>query len=376
MKRQPSISALLIAVAVGIAAAVTAKQPDWVTNLGVSARYPESRYFTGFGMANAADQASVGRAVEQAKSSAASALAEAMKVRVQVKITSGTTANSRVSGSVKSRELRDDYWSQIISTSDIDVEGIGFEVYQQSVSRPVYALAWIDKDQLRKDYRRKLASRIQLADELNKRIDQLSAQGDMLGAQELSGESQNVLDQIDGISALLELLGETPDVKALASEKADILGRIPDPDGREGPLRLALWTSLGSGSVTLLSGEAMAVFTRVNKPCYLHLVCRLSVGTWVVPDQRYWNLRLDETKAGKDYVLPDSFFAARPPGTDTLVAVVSQEKWPVCEPFHKRSISGQEYLVVMHSCVPPRVSHSQGTPDSASIRSILVTTIK
>ena len=299
-----------------------------------------------------------------------------MKVRVQVNITSGTMANSHVSGSGKSRELRDDYWSQIVSTSDVDVEGLGFEVYQQSVQQPVYALAWIDKDQLRADYRRKLASRIQLADELNKRVDQLSAQGDMLGAQELSGESQNVLDQIDGITALLELLGETPDVKALASEKADILGRIPDPEARNGPLRLALWTSLGSDSVALLSGEAMAVFARVNKPCYLHLVCRLSVGAWVVPDQRYWNLKLDETKTGRDYVLPDSFFAARPPGTDTLVAVVSQEIWPVCQPLQKRSISGQEYLVVMHSCVPARVLHSRDTPDSASTRSILVTTIK
>jgi hypothetical protein len=354
---------------------IKANQPDWVSGLGRSVLFPESRYFTGFGVSSAADDGSIGRAVEEAKNNAASALAEGMKVRVQVKVTSGTMANSRESNSGKSKEFRDDYWSQIVSTSDVDVEGMGFEVYQQSARQPVYALAWIDKDQLRKHYRQKLASRMQLASELNKRVDGMSAQGDIVGARELSEESQNVLDEIDGITAMLELLGDVPDTKALAKGKADILGRIPDPEGNDGPLRLVLWTSTGAASVTLMPGEAMAVFARVNRPCYLHLVCRLSVGSWILPDARYWNLRLDESKTGRDYVLPDSFFATPPAGTDTLVAVASLEKWPECD-YARQLISGEEYRVIAQSCIPVRVLFARATPDSGSVKSILVTTKK
>jgi hypothetical protein len=354
--------------------AAQAKQPDWVVGLGASARYPEDRYFTGFGAASAGEDSSIGHAVDQAKSAAASALAQAMKVRVQVNTTSGTTSNSRTGNSGMSRDQRDDFWSHTVSTSDMDVEGIGFEVYQQSPKSPVYALAWIDKDRLKAQYRQKLASRMQLAEELNKRLDGLTAQGDVVGARELSQESQNVLEQIDVIVATLEQLGDAPDARALAGEKAGVLGRIPDPFEQDGPLRLALWTSLGGGNVRLLSGEGMAVFARVNKPCYVHLVCRLSTGIWVVPDERYWNLRMDETKSGRDYVLPDSFFATRPAGTDTLVAVASPEKWPECENLRRQVISGQEYLVVARPCVPQRASRLQGTPDSASLRSVLVTT--
>jgi hypothetical protein len=352
---------------------VNANQPDWVSGLGRSALFPESRYLTGFGVSSAADEGSIGRAVEEAKSNAASALAEGMKVRVQVKVTSGTMANSRESKSGKSKEFRDDYWSQIVSTSDVDVEGMGFEVYRQSARQPVYALAWIDKDVVRKHYRQELASRLQLASELNNRVDGMSAQGDIVGARELSEESQNILDQIDGITAMLELLGDAPDVKALAAEKANVLGRIQDSEANSGPLRLLLWTSMGIDGVTLLSGESMAIFAHVNKPCFLHLVCRLSVGVWTVPDVRYWNLRLDETKAGKDYVLPDSFFATRPAGTDTLVAAVSQERWRECD-FVRQLISGESYLVVAPSCVPPHALSKRGTPDSSSVKSIAVTT--
>jgi hypothetical protein len=135
------------------------------------------------------------------------------------------------------------------------------------------------------------------------------------------------------------------------------------------------WTSAGAGSVRLVPGEAIAVFARVNKPCYLHLVSRLSAGVWTVPDIRYWNLRLDESKAGKDYTLPDSFLASGPAGTDTLVAVVSKEKWPECENLRPMAVSGEEYLVVGQSCVLSRTAAFSGTPDSASVRSILVTTM-
>ena len=370
----PLYALVLIACCIGNGFGGALRQPKWVRGLGASAEYPETRYFTGFGQAYAAQDTSLGRAVERAKSNAASALAEAIKVRVQVKITSGTEANSQTGTRGISHEVRDDFWSQVVSTSDVDIEGIGFEVYQQSPKMPVYALAWIDKDRLTMHYRQKLASRMQFADELDKRLDGMTAQGDAVGARELSGESLNVLDQIDAIVAMLELLGDEPDVAAIAAEKAGILGRIPDPEGGSGPLRLALWTSLGGGSVSLLSGEAMAVFARVNKPCFLHLVCRLSAGVWVVPDTRYWNLRLDETKSGKDYVLPDSFFATRPAGTDTLVAVASLEKWPECESLRRQVISGEEYLVVVRTCVPQLATRLQGTPDSASVKIVLVTT--
>jgi hypothetical protein len=317
----------------------------------------------------------LGEAIQQAKGDASSALVEALRIRVQVRTTSGTTANSQQTNSATSQDVRNDYWSQVVSSSDINIDGINFEIYQESDHQPVFALAWIDKDKLRSHYRQKLASRLKYAAELNKRIDGLSADGDRVGAQEVSWESQNVLDQLDGIAAMLELLGDQPNENTLASAKADILARIPNSGEERSLPHLSLWTSMGGQDLTLSSGEGMVIFARVNKPCYLHLVCRLSMGAWIVADDRYWNMKFDAAQTGIDVALPDTFFASSPEGIDTLVAAVSIGKWPDCK-YSRQNIAGETYLVVAQSCIPAIALHAHGTPDSAAVKFLVVTTRK
>jgi hypothetical protein len=372
----PGIASCVLGLfCLGVLSVVQARQPDWIFGFGVSAKFPESTYFTGFGTSPVADHRTLGEAIQRAKSDASSALVEALRIRVQVRTTSGTTANSQQTNSAKSKDIRDDYWSQIVSSSDVNIEGINFEIYQESDRQPVFALAWIDKDKLRSHYRQKLASRLQYAAELNKRIDGLSADGDRVGAQELSWESQNVLDQLDGIAAMLELLGDGPNPKSLASAKADILARIPNSNEEKSVPRLTLWTSVGGHDVTLSNGEGMVIFARVSKPCYFHLMCRLSTGSWVVVDDRYWNMKFDAAHSGIDFALPDTFFATGPEGVDTLFAAVSLEKWPECE-YSRQTIAGENYLVVAQACFPPSVLLTQGTPDSATVKTLAVVTKK
>lgn len=368
-------SIALCIICTGILCPARAKPPDWVIGFGVSSQFPESRYFTGFGTSPVADHWALGEAIQRAKGDASSALVEALRIRVQVRTTSGTTANSRQTNSATSQDIRNDYWSQVVSSSDVNIDGINFEIYRESDHQPVFALAWIDKDKLRSHYRQKLASRLQYAAELNKRIDGLSADGDRVAAQEVSLESQNVLDQLDGIAAMLELLGDQPNENELASAKADILARIPNSDQEKSAPCLSLWTNVGGYNVTLSSGEGMVIFARVNKPCYLHLVCRLSTGVWIVADDRYWNMKFDGARSGIDFALPDTFFATEPEGVDTLFAAVSLEKWPECE-YSRQTIAGENYLVVAQTCVPTSALRVQGTPDSATVKTLIVVTKK
>ncbi len=347
--------------------------PDWVRGFGSSEEFPQQHYFTGLGISRAFNEDSIGQAVDQAKNNAKSALAEAMKVRVQVKMANRTESNWGNRNSVKSKYSRDDYWATVISTSDIDIDGIGFKIYQQSPRRPVYALAWINKDRLKESYRQKLASRLRFAAELNKRMDTVGGQGDIIGARELALQAQTVLDEIDAIAAVLEMVGDSLDVAALATRKAEVFGRLIDADRPTGSLSFSLHTSKGDGNVTLLFGQSMVLSARVNKPCFLHLLCRLSVGVWILPGLRYWNLRLDESKIARDYVLPDSFYAKGPQGTDTLVAIVSDDQWPSCE-FRRSIVAKEEYLAVSQSCIPLRALQIKYASDSNLVKRIPITT--
>ena len=138
-------------------------------------------------------------------------------------------------------------------------------------------------------------------------------------------------------------------------------------------LRIALWTSLGKENVRLRFGESLTFFVRVNKPCYLHLVLRLSNNSWTVPDYRYWNFYLEQKNINKDYALPDSFIAAYPIGSDTLQVIATEEQWPSCD-YIPNVFSGEAYLVVPRSCIPPNFDKHNDPSNPAAASFIGITT--
>ena len=348
--------------------------PDWVTGLGKSARFPRSLFFTGFGMSTSNNNKLTDEKIDEAKNSAKSSLVESMEVRVQVQNSNGTSVRSTRSGR---QELRSDYQSQVVSTSDIDIEGIEYEIYQSKARQQVYALAYVDKEKVEEKYSRELESRASLINELQNRVQEFIKQGDAIAAQEMDNECQNILDKIDTIISAMEIIGETSFLPTLTAIKARVLqthrlvaGYLT---GSDHSLRVSLWTSEGMDKVLLERGSFLTVFVRVNKPCYLHLLCRLGGNFWTIPAYRYWNFYLDEKSVGCDFALPDSFTATLPAGTDTLQAIVSDTPWALCE-FLPTEIAGEDYLIIPRSCVPSNIKDNDSTSNALSVRSVLITT--
>ncbi|MDD5673756.1 MAG: LPP20 family lipoprotein [Chitinivibrionales bacterium] len=358
---------------------VQARPPDWVAGLGKSARFPEERFFTGFGISTASDNAGTGAKIEEAKNNAKSALVEGIQVRVQVRNSDGTTA--RMMGGGK-QELRSDYSSRVVSTSDVDLQGIAFEIYQARANQPVYALAWIDKEKVTENYRGELASRAARLEERQKQEEDFIGQGDLIGARELDGECWNTLDEIAKISATLEILGAAAPRERLTALKTRSLQlrhrvaeRPAEADWGEGGLRLAFRTDAGGEKIRLRLGEIVTFFVRVNRPCYFHLLCRLSNSAWIIPDYRYWNYYFDKKYSNRDFALPDNFMANLPLGTDTVRAFISEEAWPDCD-FSPRFFAGENYLAIPQGCIPAIVKNSDGTGNTDATHSILITTYR
>jgi hypothetical protein len=353
--------ALFIVVAALGLFQLQARQPDWVTGLGKSVQYPESRYFTGFGISFSNDKTPFGEKIEQAKNSAKSSLVESMQVRVQVSRSDGTTLHSTHGGK---QELQTDYQSHVSSSSDMDIEGIDYEVYGSKANEQIFALAYLDKQKALEKYGRRLQSRLALLREMQDNMEEFITQGDIIAAQDLDNECKNILDNIDSLKSIMEILGEPGVSEALAAikQRASQLHRLvgehlTGASITGDSLRVMLWTSEGRDNIRLHFGQLLTVFIRVNKPCYLHLLCRLSNNFWVIPDYRYWNFYFDQKNANKDYALPDKFIATYPLGTDTLWPIVSEKQLPICE-CQPRVIEGESYLVLPKSCIP---ENSNGT---------------
>jgi hypothetical protein len=356
---------------------VQAKEPDWVTGLGKSARYSETRYFTGFGVSVSNDKALTGEKIEQAKNSAKSSLVESMRVRVQVSRSDGTTLRSNHG---HMQELRSDYRSQVSSTSDMDIEGIEYEVYASKDHEQIFALAYMDKVKAAEQYTRELQTRMWLLGNLQATLEKFMLQGDIIAAQESDNECKKTLDEIDAIRLAMELIGKSNFSEALTAIKARaaqlhrlVEEHLPGAVLSADSLRIALWTSLGKENVRLRFGESLTFFVRVNKPCYLHLVLRLSNNSWTVPDYRYWNFYLEQKNINKDYALPDSFIAAYPIGSDTLQVIATEEQWPSCD-YIPNVFSGEAYLVVPRSCIPPNFDKHNDPSNPAAASFIGITT--
>ncbi|HEX7510266.1 MAG TPA: hypothetical protein VF335_03125, partial [Chitinivibrionales bacterium] len=199
--------------------------------------------------------------------------------------------------------------------------------------------------------------------------------------QELDDNCRTILDEIDKIIATMEIIGETAfppsltDVKARARRVHRMVAGLWESDRTVGRLQAQVWTDAGGGKVRLRQGDAVTVFIRVNKPCYLHLVCRLSAGAWVIPDYRYWNFYFDENSVNKDLALPDVFIVTPPLGTDTLQAIVSEGQWPRCE-YIPSVFEGEDYLAIPQSFVAAHSTYFDGDSSEVSIRSISISTYR
>ncbi len=113
----------------------------------------------------------------------------------------------------------------------------------------------------------------------------------------------------------------------------------------ESGLHLEAWTQLGEDNLLLEEGDAVVVYVRVNKPCYLRFIYHCANGMRVFPDPAYQNYYIDLNKVNKVIALPDTCIVSPPFGTETMQLFASTEKFPEIT-LVKKTVDGEEYDVI------------------------------
>jgi hypothetical protein len=122
--------------------------PDWVTESGVSRRYPEPTYMTGFGIARLDPEGDPGQGLALAVNGARRAVAEKIRVRIQNTATARTEETAGV--------ISMSYYAVTQSSSALQVEGLQSETYLDREENTAYAFAYIRRDRLAESYARSL----------------------------------------------------------------------------------------------------------------------------------------------------------------------------------------------------------------------------
>lgn len=119
--------------------------PDWIINYGKASKYPETSYITGFGMAIANNQQN---ALQQAQDIAKSNLIQKILVNIQ--------SRSQTQNYEDDNNTFSTFQSFTETSSNIDIEGLNFENYQNN--NYFYSLAYIEKNKLISTYKNKLSN--------------------------------------------------------------------------------------------------------------------------------------------------------------------------------------------------------------------------
>lgn len=122
--------------------------PDWVTGQGRSARFPESVYLTGYGLATVGGEVTRERAGESAVSAARKNLVEKVRVSIQTVTSSRTEEQGERYSSF--------FASAVQSTASLDVEGLATATHEDGET--VYAFVSVKREALRAIYAQRVAS--------------------------------------------------------------------------------------------------------------------------------------------------------------------------------------------------------------------------
>ncbi len=121
-----------------------AQVPDWVTNQGRSAQFPDSRYLTGFGVAKIDKGGDKGQASQMASDYAKKNLIE--KIRVSV-------SSNVVSKNEETEKKYSTYFSSAVqSTASMELQGLDVRLYEDDDAGLMYALATVGKEHVASTY--------------------------------------------------------------------------------------------------------------------------------------------------------------------------------------------------------------------------------
>ena len=137
-------------------------EPDWVKNLGSSARYPESIYATGFGMAKVVEK-NQSEALKEAEDYAKANLSQKLKSQINSNI-----LTKKVETETKLASYTD-YTVKV--NSQIDLQNVSFQRY--SDKNYAYVLCYVKKEDLAELYLKKYS-------ELSKSIEEKFKQAESL----------------------------------------------------------------------------------------------------------------------------------------------------------------------------------------------------
>ncbi len=146
-----------------------AQVPDWVTNQGKSAKFPDSRYLIGFGVAKIDKNGDKGQASQMASDYAKKNLIE--KIRVNV-------SSNVVSKNEETEKKYSTYFSSAVqSTASMELQGLDVQSYEDEDAGLMYALATVSRENVAATYGKQVDDlRSQIQDRLanGKKYDQLN----------------------------------------------------------------------------------------------------------------------------------------------------------------------------------------------------------
>jgi hypothetical protein len=178
-------------------------KPAWVSSMGRSVDYPDSRYLVGFGMSAADVRMDATDKTGYARNMAMANLVASLRVSI-----SSENAVHQFSSRVGQREdLVDEYKSKVVAKSELNLDGVQFDDFSGGRSEPAYALAYLDKEKARTYYSGKFKLQMTKLGELQRQGNlQLEARNPT-GARETFLMCDRLVGDIEETMLIQELLG-------------------------------------------------------------------------------------------------------------------------------------------------------------------------
>jgi hypothetical protein len=194
---------ILIFILIFYISCFSAIKPDWVSKFGISSKFPEEIYFTGFGVSND-KKISQNEKFQQAKMFAQNALIQT----IQVKVSSENVA-SIIEKSVNGKiVLTNEVNSTIVSKTNLNVEGIKYEVFNDEKTKCIYVLAILNKLTSAMLYKKRFERNIIELKQIYRQVDTLLKQNDIAAAQLAFSDCEKKCFKIEEVILILSHLDE------------------------------------------------------------------------------------------------------------------------------------------------------------------------
>jgi len=243
MRKTISFS-LLIALFLVTTAAHAAKKPDWVNNFGDSQQYPTNKYIVGFGSSEGADSDAFQAAQDDARADVSRTIVVDIKGLLRTV-----------------KEEDDEKFSQHLSSitqssTAIQLMGLKLETYGDDKPPTAYALAYVDKADLRRIYSKRKS-------DLQNEIRKIHADAQAAERRSMSMEAATkylslypLYEALKEAETILLVVGESIKIENAFAALDSELGE-GSPDMREEPLMG--WTEIANKIDELLSQDLNTV---------------------------------------------------------------------------------------------------------------------